>query len=227
MSLRKPTASFRAFLIASVILVVVLVLELLRGVDGIDFVNQIVLRSIGPDRQAIVKYVSYTASLEVFAVLTAIVYFLDAGIHKGASKRITSFAVAIIFSMIVTAILKAYVMEPRPHEQFIYFGLLGNLLNADYYGFPSGHTVRVTVLAYYFTAAPSMRRKGLNYVVILYAVVIMFTRLLLQVHWLWDIVGGIAVGVWSSLLVDGVGEKLWVPLYNATFGRLSFLRLRE
>ncbi|MGC9112461.1 phosphatase PAP2 family protein [Acidilobus sp.] len=219
--------NFRAFLIASAALVVVLVLELLRGVDGVDLINQVVLRDVGPDRQVIVEGISYTASLEVFAVLTAIAYFLDVGVHRSASKRITSFAVAIIFSMIVTTILKAYVMEPRPHEPFIYFGLLGSLLNADYYGFPSGHTVRVTVLAYYFTATPSMRRKGLSYIVMLYAAVIMFTRLLLQVHWLWDIVGGIVVGAWSSILVNGIGERLWVPLYNATLGRLSFLRLRQ
>ncbi|WP_117354471.1 phosphatase PAP2 family protein [Acidilobus sp. 7A] len=217
--------SVKALAALSVVLAAVVIAAVLREYDGVQALDQAVLSYLDL-RSPAIYYFSYTASLEAFAAVTAIAYFLDVGLHRSASRRLVSFAVAIILSMIVTALLKAYVMEPRPHEPLIYFGLLGNLVNADYYGFPSGHTVRVTVLAYYMMTTPSTRRKGLGYAASAYAIAIMVSRLLLQVHWLWDIVGGVVVGLWSCSLVDGVGERAWVYIYNRTFGLARPLRLR-
>ncbi len=207
----------------------VIILEVLRYRDGLQQLNGLVLSSVRFDDSLLVRLTSDTASLEAFAAATALAYLADVLLHRSASYRLVSFATAIIFSMIVTAVLKAYVMEPRPHEPFVYYGVIGNLLNADYFGFPSGHTVRVTVLAYYALSEFKPRSRALRYLAyasVPYAALIMATRLLLQVHWISDIIGGILVGVWSSMVVEGLGRGVWISIYNHTFGLARPLRLR-
>ncbi len=216
----------RAIYVLTALLAAAIVLEVLRRKDGVLWVDLEVFRAVVPDKSTFVQAFSYSDSLESIALLAAIMYFIDAGLHRSVSRQVVSFAVAIIFAMIVTAILKAYIMVPRPLEPPAYFGLLGNLINADYFAFPSGHAVRVTVLAYYIMAVFKTRKSRLSYLAAVYAAAIMYSRLLLQVHWLSDLVAGLIVGLWSSALVEGPGAKVWVWIYNHTFGLIPILRLR-
>ena len=223
----RPDIRAWRFLALTAVLAAMIALEVLRDVDGVQRLNDVVLSAVPYIRDVFVEALTDSASLEVFAVLAVVLYFIDAATRGSVSARTASFIVALLASMIVTALLKAYVAVPRPLERPAYFGLLGNLLNADYFSFPSGHTVRVTVLSYY-SAAYFRRTRAwwAPYVVYTYAGAIMITRLLLRVHWAFDIIGGIVVGLWSSELVEGPGRPLWVKLYNMTLGRVGPLRLR-
>ncbi len=223
----RPSSQMWRLLVLTAVLATAIALEALRGSDGVQRLNELVLESM-PHMEALwVAALTDSASLEVFAALAIVLYFGDSAINGSVSVRTASFIVALIVSMIATALLKAYMAVPRPLEQPAYFGLLGNLLNADYFSFPSGHTVRVTVLAYYSTIY--LRRTKAwwaPYVTYAYVAVIMVTRLLLRVHWVFDIVGGVLVGLWSSELVDGPGRPIWYKIYSATLGRITRLELR-
>ena len=223
----KQTRGLTLFIALTVLLALVIALEVLRYVDGLQGVNVYVLNALPYARTPAMEVLSGSASLEAFALLALIIYVMDASLDGRVSEPVASFIVALILSMILTALIKAYVAAPRPHEPSAYFGLLGNLINADYFAFPSGHTVRVTVLSYYVLSVfPQSRRKKVSYLVLIYAGAVMVSRLLLQVHWLSDIIGGIIVGLWSSYVTEGLGRPAWRFIYDETLGRVPFLRIK-
>jgi len=223
----KQTRVLTLFIALTVLLALVITLEVLRYVDGLQGVNVYVLNALPYTRTPAMEVLSGSASLEAFALLALIIYVMDASLDGRVSEPVASFIVALILSMILTALIKAYVAAPRPHEPSAYFGLLGNLINADYFAFPSGHTVRVTVLSYYVLSVfPQSRRKKVSYLVLIYAGAVMVSRLLLQVHWLGDIIGGIIVGLWSSYVTEGLGRPAWRFIYDETLGRVPFLRIK-
>ncbi|MCG2889918.1 MAG: phosphatase PAP2 family protein [Acidilobus sp.] len=223
----KQTRGLTLFIALTVLLALVIILEVLRYVDGLQGVNVYVLNALPYARTPAMEVLSGSASLEAFALLALIIYVMDASLDGRVSEPVASFIVALILSMILTALIKAYVAAPRPHEPSAYFGLLGNLINADYFAFPSGHTVRVTVLSYYVLSVfPQSRRKKVSYLVLIYAGAVMVSRLLLQVHWLSDIIGGIIVGLWSSYVTEGLGRPAWRLIYDETLGRVPFLRIK-
>jgi len=223
----KQTRGLTLFIALTVLLALVITLEVLRYVDGLQGVNVYVLNALPYARTPAMEVLSGSASLEAFALLALIIYVMDASLDGRVSEPVASFIVALILSMILTALIKAYVAAPRPHEPSAYFGLLGNLINADYFAFPSGHTVRVTVLSYYVLSVfPQSRRKKVSYLVLIYAGAVMVSRLLLQVHWLSDIIGGIIVGLWSSYVTEGLGRPAWRFIYDETLGRVPFLRIK-
>jgi len=223
----KQTRGLTLFIALTVLLALVIALEVLRYVDGLQGVNVYVLNALPYTRTPAMEVLSGSASLEAFALLALIIYVMDASLDGRVSEPVASFIVALILSMILTALIKAYVAAPRPHEPSAYFGLLGNLINADYFAFPSGHTVRVTVLSYYVLSVfPQSRRKKVSYLVLIYAGAVMVSRLLLQVHWLSDIIGGIIVGLWSSYVTEGLGRPAWRFIYDETLGRVPFLRIK-
>ena len=223
----KQRRGLTLFIALTVLLALVITLEVLRYVDGLQGVNVYVLNALPYTRTPAMEVLSGSASLEAFALLALIIYVMDASLDGRVSEPVASFIVALILSMILTALIKAYVAAPRPHEPSAYFGLLGNLINADYFAYPSGHTVRVTVLSYYVLSVfPQSRRKKVSYLVLIYAGAVMVSRLLLQVHWLSDIIGGIIVGLWSSYVTEGLGRPAWRFIYDETLGRVPFLRIK-
>ena len=223
----KQTRGLTLFIALTVLLALVITLEVLRYVDGLQGVNVYVLNALPYARTPAMEVLSGSASLEAFAVLALILYVIDASLDGRVSEPVASFIVALVLSMILTALIKAYVAAPRPHEPSAYFGLLGNLINSDYFAFPSGHTVRVTVLSYYVLSVfPQSRRKKISYLLLIYAGAVMVSRLLLQAHWLSDIVGGVLVGLWSSYVTEGVGRPAWRFVYDETLGRVPLLRIK-
>ncbi|MGC9072239.1 MAG: phosphatase PAP2 family protein [Acidilobus sp.] len=218
--------AYGLFTSLTVALGAIIVLEALRFSDGLQALNLLTLKELPYLTATWNRALTDSASLEAFALLAVVLYAVDAAADGKVSERTASFIVALIVSMIVTALLKAYTGVPRPMEPQAYFGLLGNLLNADYFSFPSGHTVRVTVLSYYVVSVfNNTKGRRASYLVIPYAGAIMVTRLLLREHWLSDIIGGILVGLWSSVLVEGPGRGVWRPIYEKTLGTVPWLRL--
>ena len=76
---------------------------------------------------------------------------------------------------------------------------ISTLIQETGFSFPSGHTtfavVFFTLITYIFTRGSSLRTRVFAYVVSsVIVVIIAFTRIYLQVHWLTDIVGGLVLG---------------------------------
>lgn len=174
----------------------------------------------------IISIITDTASLEAFIVYLAILYFGQAIKRKRVSKNVVSFIIAILVSMIATLFIKAFTMVPRPYQIQPHWSIITSIINADYFSFPSGHTVRVWVLAYYITYVfESTKNTKIKYLSWIYALIIMYTRLALQVHYLSDLLAGIIVAFWSSLLVINL-ENVWIKIYNKIFYKIKILSIR-
>ncbi|WP_048816788.1 phosphatase PAP2 family protein [Caldisphaera lagunensis] len=209
-------------IIATLILIVMIILEELKAFNGI---NTYFLSHINLKNNLLIKFITDTASLEAFIVYMVILYFGQAILRKNVTKNVVSFIIAIIISMIATLLIKAFTMIPRPYEIQPHWSLLKSLINADYFSFPSGHTVRVSVLAFYITYIFDTTKKGkLKYLSWIYALIIMYTRLALQVHFFSDLLAGVVVGIWSSLLVIYF-ENVWRKIYDFIFKKIKILNI--
>ncbi|MCD4771652.1 phosphatase PAP2 family protein [archaeon] len=84
---------------------------------------------------------------------------------------------------------------------------VSTLIQETGFSFPSGHTtfavVFFTLITYIFTRGSSLRTRVFAYVVSsVIVLIVVFTRIYLQVHWLTDVLGGLVLG--GIILVIGI-----------------------
>ena len=144
--------------------------------------------------------------LWLLGLVVAVLYLLGpaAPLPGWDRRRAVAVLAAGLLAVAVTGLLKAVLGLPRPPgadtTAYQFAGPLGDLYawagTADGFGFPSGHAVGAT--AVFGTAAalvgPSRRRRALVGAAGLVSVVA-FTRVALGVHYLADVLAGVAVGV--------------------------------
>ncbi len=104
---------------------------------------------------------------------------------------------------LISATLKRTIKEPRPYEvdaRIKQFSVGGSN------SFPSGHTVEATAAAIGFSAI--LFRTPLSIILsITWALLIMFSRIVLGVHNFTDILGGITIGCMGLLIVHQLYER--------------------
>ncbi|WP_196398902.1 phosphatase PAP2 family protein [Legionella saoudiensis] len=100
----------------------------------------------------------------------------------------------IIIATLLASILKNSVAFPRPE-------LVGTALKS--YAFPSRH---VTIFSAYITflfalMIPKIKQKGLGIIVVILLIIIeSISRIILQVHWISDVVGGAFLGAFCGFM---------------------------
>lgn len=104
---------------------------------------------------------------------------------------------------LISAVLKRTIREPRPYEvdaRITQWSVGGSN------SFPSGHTVEATAAAIGFSTI--LFRTPISIVLsVIWALTIMFSRIVLGVHNFTDILGGLAIGCIGLLIVHQVFEK--------------------
>ena len=104
---------------------------------------------------------------------------------------------------LISATLKRTIKEPRPYEVD---ARITQLSVGGSNSFPSGHTVEATAAAIGFSFI--LFRTPLSVILsITWAVLIMFSRIVLGVHNFTDILGGIAIGCMGILIVHQLYER--------------------
>ena len=104
---------------------------------------------------------------------------------------------------LISAVLKRTIREPRPYEvdaRITQWSVGGSN------SFPSGHTVEATAAAIGFSTILFRTPISIGLSVI-WALTIMFSRIVLGVHNFTDILGGLAIGCIGLLIVHQVFEK--------------------
>lgn len=129
-----------------------------------------------------------TANILWFVVALALIY-------KKNTRRVgTILLLALIISIILcNGIMKPCFERVRPYVEY---GVPIIIPENGGYSFPSGHTTSVTVIT---TILLKYYRKW-GYAMMVFAVMVMFSRMYLFVHYPTDILGGIAVGIVSVIL---------------------------
>jgi len=169
--------------------------------------------------QTIFQAITYLGEPVVFIIIAAILYL---GYNKRYAKNL---AVCLLFSTYLNGLLKEIFEDPRPLE--------GNSdLNEDFqlkevsYGFPSGHSQSAVsfwgYISYEFDE-PKYKVKNYNIPIIpaILSIVIFLvaiSRIIIGVHDLQDIIGGLLIGI-GLLLLFIYAE----PFITEHFNKLTFI----
>ncbi len=118
-----------------------------------------------------------------------------------AARRATMVAVAaVLFSMGVATIIKYIVRRPRPHDRHEFYAL-----RYDRYAFPSGHATRMGAIAVVIgQLEPHLAIPGYAL-----AMTVALCRVLVGVHYLSDVLGGLLIGlVGANVAMWWLGDVL-------------------
>jgi len=130
------------------------------------------------------------------AIISAL--FIVFLLRKKAYKAVQFYLVAFLGASALFTVIKMLVDRARPALKIVEEAGLS---------FPSGHaTMSITIaLLFYFIIVknmlPSLSRTLLLLLCILWPLIIVFTRIYLNVHWLSDTVAGLSLGLFWTILV--------------------------
>jgi membrane-associated phospholipid phosphatase len=166
-----------------------------RGAPALWWVR--ILTDFGKDE---VVLGALAALLIVIAIAAPAMRGIQRSLLLGLGTRLQFLFVAVLFSILVGEVMKWVVGRGRPFVG----GAEANVFNFSHFAgtpayssFPSGHSITATALAF-AVAAVWPRARG---VMIVYAVIIMATRLVLLAHHPSDVVAGALVSVICVLCV--------------------------
>ncbi len=120
--------------------------------------------------------------------------------HHGHTKLFYKNALIIFLSAlcawIVAYILKDIIKHPRPDETLA-------LIKDGSYSFPSGHTTFISALG----MSLSNINKKIGYKIIFLSLIVGFARVLAGVHFWYDILGGLVLGIVISFALTKLVRK--------------------
>lgn len=202
----------KRFLEITVLLMILLLLQILGAFDGIN--RQIEM--FFPSGDFFVGILTETASSTAVAIYLFVFFVHDILEIRKLSRFSINLAVGLAVSMLIVGALKVLFAQPRPGEAQVHWSLLESLKNVDYFAFPSGHTARAAVFAYFL----SRRWKKLWPLWWGWALAIATSRLLFHVHWFGDVIFSLVLGPWAGMLVE-LTESRWLTYYRLIVGKLK------
>ena len=110
--------------------------------------------------------------------------------------------ISFLLSALLTGILKNVFSMPRPKQFFApgeYSYFINGVTNVGFASFPSGHTTSVFALA--TMLALMEKNKRTNFVYLLVAVAVGYSRIYLGQHFLNDVLMGSTIGVLTSVVI--------------------------
>ncbi len=150
--------------------------------------------------------VAFATSLDLIGSLRLMAPFvIVVAIYLAWRRRWTALAfwvaVAVVSQLLVGTMKVAYA-RPRPPIA---------LVDTTGYSFPSGHALTGAAIAFALVVVmvpPGPRRRGLWIVAAMYAVVMAWSRVYVQAHWLSDVTAGAAIG--TAVAISAALVIQWV-----------------
>ncbi len=130
-------------------------------------------------------------------IIAAPLYYLRNG--RSIPLVYYRFLVSLSVGMVLVVAFKAGLGELRPGVTSGAGSFLDRVRHLSLYGFPSGHTVRATIIGWYLGLG---RRIWVKTVVALWVVTIGLSRVVVGAHWLGDVLAGFLLGIGVAALVD-------------------------
>ena len=160
--------------------------------------------------------ISDFGNLIVWFFICAILFIF--GGEKG--KHVAILAIlALILSSIAVGVLKYVVSEPRPFVTLENVRVLTDEALGYYTSFPSGHTSGSFAFAVVVGLKYRIRYLGnlrLIYPLLIYAVVVGFSRIYIGVHYPFDVIVGAVIGVISAVIVLKLEKKIFKEKNNTS-----------
>lgn len=167
-----------------------------------------------PIFDAVMPVVTHFGGFKVLVVvLIAIILYAHLK-DKKTLKRLTILAlIAFLCSDIFTAILKHIICEPRPFVTLDNVHLL--IAEDDPLSFPSGHTTSTfSVVTFFVLNMKELAKrhyKLIDAALIIFAVVIPFSRMYVGVHYPGDVLAGALIGIAGALIVNKYKNSIIKP----------------
>ena len=145
----------------------------------------------------VMKGISTIGAMKESLVLS-FVFILWLIYKKRWIKEAKLYTLILLFSIFSFAIIKHLVRRDRPHSI---------LVDAHNFSFPSGHSTMAMALSLgvYFVFVNKLRAKTLWFLVsISWALLVGFSRIYLNVHWVSDVLAGFSLGVICALVAKKI-----------------------
>ena len=131
--------------------------------------------------------------------------------NKETLKKVAILALcALLLADLVTYAIKLIVQEPRPYLVLDNARLL--VYEDDVFAFPSGHaTSTLAVVTVFVLKAKELVKKHYNILkilLIMFVVIIMFSRVYCGVHYPFDVLTGAIIGIAGALVVNKYENKI-------------------
>ncbi|HUE18815.1 MAG TPA: phosphatase PAP2 family protein [Stellaceae bacterium] len=198
---RHPSRGLIGFVVLTIVTAVVMALS-------IAFIDEPLARLMHDNGDSVLRIGRFVTRFGVSTAYLIVSAMLAVGLHGAAWRatdkqrhawlrfqgwRATSVFLAVAISGLIADLLKPVIGRARPKMLFAgeAYGFTWFGPRADYWSFPSGHSVTAAALAF---ALSVLYPKGAP-AFILAALLIALSRILLDAHYLSDVIGGLYIGV--------------------------------
>ena len=166
-------------------------LELITKID--TYISANIHNLYNPILNKIIIFITSIDNPVPIAIISAL--FIGYFLYKKYYFEMSFFIVSIVTSSLLVVLIKFLVKRPRP---------LHKLIEVGGYSFHSGHATISTALAFsmYLIFKDKINYKNLLlFLAIIYPLIISFSRVYLNVHYLSDVLAGIGLGLFCVSLV--------------------------
>jgi len=156
--------------------------------------------------QKILGFISLSGNSQPWIILSAAFFIFNVFLTRIQNL---SQIIAVLFSASIVGIVKIIIKRERPNHLMVE----EYIAKADYYSFPSGHSTRAIVfsimITYYYPVY--------GWIFILWGLIIAFTRIALDLHYFFDVIAGIVLGIIGGVIGIFVYQKLVIVLSDYSF----------
>ena len=172
-------------------------------VNSLDLAVNSFIQSI--QNPFLVKLMSYLTSLgDVQILLPLSIIIIAVLVYSKRYKHGAIASLALILGISSSELLKYLIQRARPENA---------LMKLTDYSFPSGHALMSTIFFFllYFLYKENLknkfRRKIFLSICIILPILISFSRLYLNIHWLTDVIAGMIIGIFWALLFTRIDKN--------------------
>ncbi|MHA1829808.1 MAG: phosphatase PAP2 family protein [Candidatus Heimdallarchaeaceae archaeon] len=156
--------------------------------------------------QKVLGFISLSGNSQPWIVLSTVFFIFNDFLTRIQNL---SQVIVILLSASIVGIVKTIVKRERPNHLMV----KEYIAKVDYYSFPSGHSTRAIVfsimMTYYYPV--------FGWIFILWGLIIAFTRIALDLHYFFDVITGIILGIFGGVLGIFVYQKLVIVLSDYSF----------
>lgn len=173
------------------------------NVDLFYFINHSLQN---PLFDSVMPFVTELGSFVAMLAICVIVIILSIVFKKQTIKRIALMCLlSLLIADGIALVLKTLICEPRP---FITFGDVHLLVvEDDPFSFPSGHATSTFAVVGFLVF--KLKNKLWSVILILFALIIGFSRIYVGVHYPLDVIAGMILGVLTAYLVYKYEDKIF------------------